>query len=98
MSEREQLQAILTERGVAFRRNQSLDRLRALVEETAGRADNDDAEPEPAEERIEVPPSPEPPVETGKWPRQVAPCVWLDRAGRRWTDLGEAISRDEELR
>lgn len=91
MSERERLQAILTERGVSFDKRLGVERLRALV---AGTAPSDgDAE------RIEVSAAAVAPVEVDEtWPRQVAPVVWLDRGGRRYTDLGEAIAGDMELR
>lgn len=95
MSEREDVIARLEAKGVKVDRRLSTAKLAALDSEID---DSDNDEPEPAEERIEVPPSPEPPAESGVWPRQVAPIVWVDRAGRRYTDLGEARAGDEELR
>lgn len=92
MSEREDVIARLEAKGVKVDRRMNTAKLAALDAETD---DNEDAEL--PEERIEVPPSPEPPVEDG-WPRRIAPLVWVDRSGRRYTDLGRARAGDEELR
>lgn len=32
------------------------------------------------------------------WPRQIAPIVWLDQDGRRYTDLGDAQRGAQEIR
>lgn len=32
------------------------------------------------------------------WPCQVAPQVWVDQDGRRYTDLGEAQAGAQEIR
>jgi hypothetical protein len=32
------------------------------------------------------------------WPRQIAPVVWLDQTGRRYTDLSDAQRGAQEIR
>lgn len=97
MSERDELQARLEARGVEFDRRLGVEKLRQLDAQTSSDLEPAVEGPAPVE-TIEVVPSRAAPLEDGVWPRQVAPLVWVDRAGRRYTDLGEAQRADDELR
>lgn len=89
MSERDELIAKLEAKGVKVDKRLGIERLRSLVAEAT----------DSSETRVETPPSTAAPVEVDEtWPRQVAPIVWVDRKGRRYTDLGAAIAGDMELR
>lgn len=89
MSERDELIARLEAEGVKVDKRLGTEKLSALV------ADQDEPEPE----RIETSPSTAAPLEVDDtWPRQVAPIVWVDRGGRRYTDRDAAVRGDMELR
>lgn len=105
MSERDELQARLEARGVEFDRRLGVDKLRQLDAQTSVDPEDDGSDDEPGAEETPEPgetinlgPSRAAPLEDGVWPRRVAPLVWVDRAGRRHTDLGAARRADDELR
>jgi hypothetical protein len=61
---------------------------------------DESADPAPRQiaEAASVTDSAEPEIVDDGWPRQIAPIVWLDQNGRRYTDLGDAQRGAQEIR
>lgn len=109
-NERDELKAILDDRGVEYDGRAGLEKLRQLVADTAPPAGDQEQPSEPGGAASGDVPDPgdasdgdaQPPAgaEGGEdeWPKQIAPLAWLDQAGRRYTDLGEAQLGAEECR